>query len=159
MAEGGGEQEGGGEAPSLAGHFHRCTARASRRSAARRAHALSRLGLPDGRRVEFGKGARRGIPPEVLEDIRRRSPMDAELYDLALQLLDDSRSRAAEAGTLLRLPDAPPQKPPPLQQHQRGGGGATGQGQGGEAERPRRRRPARQQQEGGAPPVRDELRR
>ena len=60
----------------------------------------------DGRQVEFSSAARARIPPALLDEIRARSPLDAELYRMAKALLEHKRAALREAGLLRPLAPA-----------------------------------------------------
>jgi hypothetical protein len=88
----------------LGAEFERCARRAQAKNGERRERSLINLMMPDGRTVSFTKQARAAIRKDVLDEIRRLSPMDDALHGLALRTLDERRAAAAREGRLQRMP-------------------------------------------------------
>eukprot|EP00877_Chromochloris_zofingiensis_P003280 jgi/Chrzof1/12953/Cz07g13220.t1 len=90
---------------ALGAEFQRCASKAQGKNKMRKTSSLAHLALPDGRQVEFAKAARKQIPDEVIQEIKRRNALDIELHHLARQLLLDQRKQHEAAGRLQQLPN------------------------------------------------------
>lgn len=95
---------------TLGQEFTDCQDQAKQKAAKRRGNSFRHLRTVDDKGFVFSKQARKDIPEQVLEKIRRLNPIDVALWELGAELLEKKMGEQMEAAILETLPHSPPKK-------------------------------------------------